>query len=150
MVGPSLVPLLLPLVSDSCYRFDSGTAGPEILAVVGLHYNPALWRGGYIPLPQPEVATPSNGKNIPMSEFIAGNILIVTFSLADLLLVSLYQGLLLTELLHPPNIKPFSGVDEMINRIANKEFSLITYYTGYWQVLLDRAGGVIKRVTTMF
>uniref|UniRef100_A0A914VMR8 Solute-binding protein family 3/N-terminal domain-containing protein n=1 Tax=Plectus sambesii TaxID=2011161 RepID=A0A914VMR8_9BILA len=61
-----------------------------------------------------------------------GNMLIVIFGIVDILLVSLYQGLLLTQLLYPIEVRPFKDADEMMQRIADKEYSLITYYPGHW------------------
>lgn len=62
--------------------------------------------------------------------------LIAVFGISDILFLSLYQGLLLTQLLHPVAVRPFRDADEMMQRIANKEYTLITYYPGHWGVIL--------------
>uniref|UniRef100_A0A914UV88 Ionotropic glutamate receptor C-terminal domain-containing protein n=1 Tax=Plectus sambesii TaxID=2011161 RepID=A0A914UV88_9BILA len=51
-----------------------------------------------------------------------GNILMTIWGLASMLMLSLYEGLLLTELLHPTKVIPFENADEMIDLIAKKDF----------------------------
>jgi hypothetical protein len=62
----------------------------------------------------------------------SGNMLLIIFGIIDVLVISLYQGLLLTELLHPVKVQPFLNADDMIAGIAKKDYKLLTYYPGNW------------------
>uniref|UniRef100_A0A914WCV7 Ionotropic glutamate receptor C-terminal domain-containing protein n=1 Tax=Plectus sambesii TaxID=2011161 RepID=A0A914WCV7_9BILA len=56
----------------------------------------------------------------------SGKTLAVLFGLLTILITGLYQGCLLTQLLMPPVAHSFRDFDELIERVASKELTLVT------------------------
>ncbi len=49
-----------------------------------------------------------------------------------MLMMGLYRGLLLSQLLHPIDLAPFSSAEEMVELIASNQFHLVTNYISNW------------------
>lgn len=63
----------------------------------------------------------------------SGNIALVAFSLVQArVMMSFYQGLLLSSIIRPPNTDPFKNADDVIKLVASGEYKLITNYIGNW------------------
>lgn len=57
----------------------------------------------------------------PRETTFAGNGLYVILGLSAVIMMSIYQGSLLTHLLHPPEVPPFTDSADLVNKIAARQ-----------------------------
>uniref|UniRef100_A0AC34FJ46 Solute-binding protein family 3/N-terminal domain-containing protein n=1 Tax=Panagrolaimus sp. ES5 TaxID=591445 RepID=A0AC34FJ46_9BILA len=63
----------------------------------------------------------------------SGNLAVIIFSLVQArVMMALYQQLLLSSIIAPPNTDPFKSADDVIQLVANGEYKIITNYIQNW------------------
>uniref|UniRef100_A0AC35GIW2 Uncharacterized protein n=1 Tax=Panagrolaimus sp. PS1159 TaxID=55785 RepID=A0AC35GIW2_9BILA len=63
----------------------------------------------------------------------SGNLAVIIFSIAQArVMMALYQQLLLSSIIAPPNTDPFKTADDVIKLVASGEYKIITNYIGNW------------------
>lgn len=83
----------------------------------------------------------------PRENTVAGNQLILWMGIMAILMMSIYQGSLLTHLLHPPITRPFKNSDDLVRKVGAhqvrvhlKKFSYTNDHSCIWYCKVKAAG----------